>query len=187
MYAVKDDLTTFVHDEAKVGRNGSGEPVEYIPSSALRQYWNETRLRDAFLEYDLHENSDEISNKFLRVFSILVYIGEPRAIERFRGYARDDHSLPVKEFPSDWLKLPNTGNIYQSFLEHQWMFCPLEFSSDFIHKRHLPTPMILPVASMDPLCKEHGDGDVAIVYRVRIDSRCKDDIPNVSIIFFDGV
>ncbi|KAH6894586.1 kinase-like domain-containing protein [Thelonectria olida] len=172
-----NDFSEYLKKKFKTGRNGCDEKAEYVPRLVLKEYWQANRLKHLLSECDLRENSGQILKHFLCVFSILVYIGNPKAIERFRSYQFDDHNLPLTSRPNDWPKTPDNDELFEKFYKHQWMFCPLEFCHGYMHKRHLEPQMILPVTYKQRLSDKSADGDVAVVYKVGIDGECNKTIP----------
>ncbi|CAM1509884.1 Fc.00g002190.m01.CDS01 [Cosmosporella sp. VM-42] len=177
------EFRKYVSSSSVEGRNGRDVAVQYISLSKLDTYWTESTIRAVLQACNpiLQENIPQIRKEFIRVFSVLVYIGQPREIGLFTRCGFDDHRLPFVDAPSDWPpKLP----FYDEFANHQWMFCPLVFTEDYIHKRHLPLRQILPVTYVKQLKQEGCDGGVAIVWQVDIHECCNRLVPEGTSVVF---
>ncbi|KAF5690645.1 serine threonine kinase [Fusarium denticulatum] len=136
---------TYVESKLVNGVNGHGKTVAYVPGTDLENYWSQANVDDILDSHDrpIHESSTYIAKKLRHIFSNLVYTGHTQQISWFCQHVRNlsDHHLPfsVQELPQNcaWSK---------DFLEHQWKFCPLAFTSDTVFKRTLHSKHILPVA-----------------------------------------
>ncbi|KAF4982069.1 hypothetical protein FDECE_17584 [Fusarium decemcellulare] len=163
----------WLNRQMKEGVNGHGEPAFYVPPSQLKRYWTEQKVRDILHSCDppVQENANQIATRFLRIFSVLVHIEQPQDITMFIRKNIDDHQMPRSDLPSDFpAKMDRV-------LEDQWMFCPLEFTHDQIHKRELHALQILPVTYEKMLREESPDRDAARVWKVRIHPDCNSLIP----------
>lgn len=119
-------------DKHKVkGVNGTGNQADYVPYTALEEYWQHDRISKILLscnyEKAINVMITEVMKRFLRIFSTLVYIsrsGAPKVsyIEQFCRLDLDDHNLPFTTGPLAFSeaptvkKPPNTSwNISSSF------------------------------------------------------------------------
>ncbi|KAH6869673.1 kinase-like domain-containing protein [Thelonectria olida] len=167
-----------------LGRNGYDASVPYITRSALAEYWWEDRVREILNNCGIHEHAHTIVRSYLRIFSILVYIGMPQAIGLFTERQLRDDYLPIIGHPADWPDdLPNRDVLHE-FHDYQWAFCPLQFSDGYMHKRRLAPRMILPVSFKERLNQDLGGGDAAAVWRVEIDGECNQGVlPEGPVVF----
>lgn len=151
------------------GVNGDDQKVPYIAPAILETYWTEKRVDDILNAHEppIPQSADMIISQYLRIFSILIYIGEPGEISWFCPHVKNinDIHLPLdrESFP---IRCPWAGN----FLETQWMFNPLIFTSDFIYKRIVPCKTILPVTYEEPLTEKRGGHSK--VLKVQLHSKC---------------
>ncbi|RMJ20214.1 hypothetical protein CDV36_000098 [Fusarium kuroshium] len=148
------------------GMNGENQTCFYVPSSRLKAYWTPDNIRKVLDSCDLQESAAQIAEKFVRVFSTLVYVGQPENITLFLRKDRDDLQLPISPLPREWP--PCLGD----FHDEQWMFCPLEFSKHLIYKRELHRQQILPVTYLESLRDNAWGGDGPSIHKVEIHSEC---------------
>ncbi|KAM0425860.1 hypothetical protein ACHAPT_008798 [Fusarium lateritium] len=157
-------------DEAGLPSEREGQPPRkdclYVPPSLLKEYWDKNPVRQVLDSCSLHANADQITKRFLRVFSTLVYIGQPENVTLFTLKNRDDYQLPILELPREF------PPALQEFWEQQWMFCPLEFSRDLVYKRELHSRHILPVTYRESLRDNAYGGDGPSIRKVEIHPKC---------------
>lgn len=127
------------------GVDGKDQAVPYVPLSALEKYWTDERIIEILKTraIQIPEGARFINQGYLRVFSTLVYSGFCDKISWFfhRNTSKvDDHDLPF-----DGNTFEHTGKWFSSFLEHQWMFCPVELTDGYCHQQALDLRVILPV------------------------------------------
>lgn len=151
------------------GQDGHGNTADYVSRPKLEAYWTAERVRNILDSYDppLLEMERQITTSFILIFSVLVYIEKPRAITIFIRTNKDDHHLPFDSFGQEW-----PSSLPSSFLENQWMFCPLEFTSDRVWRRQLPTQQIMPVTFENSFREERRGQTTARVTKVRLHSDC---------------
>jgi serine/threonine protein kinase len=158
-----EDFRQHVGQNMAKGINGEGDEVDYVLPSALKNYWTRVSV-DVILGYE-QSSSEMIVTCFSHVFSILVYIGQPREITWFCNHVNqlDDTRLPFDEssFPS---ACPWASN----FLRSQWMFIPLILTQDRIFDRVLPPQTILPVKYVKALKEKCGDQETAALWEVQL-------------------
>jgi hypothetical protein len=162
------------------GVNGEDQVVLYVPLAALKKYWTETRVNDILNcpTSPIAENPRVIIESYLQIFSTLVYNGHfDRISWFFRSNPKnlDDHNLPfnaqVFERTSDWSN---------SFLEHQWMFCPAEFAERRYHKRIFDSKVILPVTYSGDIRARRIGPDGATLRKYQLNSHSNSIAPKVS-------
>ena len=159
----------FVSHKLLEGQDGHGRAAQYVPLGCLEEYWTDYHVRELLDSSDppIAENARQVRTSYLRVFSILTYIGQTRDIVLFVARSRDDHQLPLDDRSYEWL--PSLS----LFLETQWMFCPLEFPRDVVWKRQLSAQQILPATFVDgPLREERRGQGAARIRKVRLHDAC---------------
>ncbi|KAF4946483.1 hypothetical protein FGADI_11121 [Fusarium gaditjirri] len=161
----------YVQKELIFGIDGEGKVVSYIPPCALKAYWTERRVNSILTSpaTPIDATHQTISNGYLQIFSILVFIDHcdkiPVICSNVKGL--DDHNLP---FPPDYFEPKSKW--FDEFLENQWMFCPFIFSHAGVYKRPLHSRTILPI-TYDEYIKERRVGpDAAVLRKVRIHDQC---------------
>ncbi|KAF4439105.1 serine/threonine protein kinase [Fusarium austroafricanum] len=154
------------------GVNGEGQRVSYVPPTVLKHYWTDKRVNAVLNTYDppIDQSHVVIINNHLHIWSILVYIGQPREITWFCSNIKglDDLHLPLykETFP------PNLDSWVDQFLQEQWMFNPLNFTLDNIYKRVLPPKTILPLTYEKALTEKRGGQDAASLWKVQLHTQC---------------
>ncbi|KAM6509941.1 hypothetical protein FALCPG4_017577 [Fusarium falciforme] len=158
----------WVERNKKTGLDGDKQERPYVPPFLLKGYWKAGAAVQEILKCcNLQENALQITTQFVRIFSTLVYIGQPWDISLFLRQKRDDHHLPFKVLPDEW------NSILPRFLESQWMFCPLEFNKeDLPYKRELNTRQILPVTYLGSLRGKAWGGEGPSIEKVQIHNEC---------------
>ncbi|KIL87932.1 hypothetical protein FAVG1_08814 [Fusarium avenaceum] len=164
-----DHFRLYVEANLALGVNGDDEKVPYIAPAMLKSYWTKRRVDDILnaQKPPISQSADIIISQYLRIFSILVYIGEPRKISWFCSNIRymNDIALPLDKnsFP---IRCPWAS----AFLETQWMFSPLIFMPDLLYKRTVPCKTILPVTYERPLTEKCGGHSE--VWKVQLHPEC---------------
>ncbi|EEU36982.1 uncharacterized protein NECHADRAFT_52172 [Fusarium vanettenii 77-13-4] len=156
----------WAHKSQKPGVNGKKEECPYVPPLLLKTYWTPERVKEVVESFSFHVPVAEITERFLCVFSILVYIGQPDKISLFISKNYDNFNLPFTELP------PEMSPSLQEFVDQQWMFCPLEFSDSLMYKRDLPTRRILPVTYLESLRDKAWRGDGPSIRKVHVHPEC---------------
>lgn len=156
----------WVRCNQRTGINGDSQECPYVPQSFLKKYWNEVAIREVLDSSNIHENVNWITHGFLSVFSTLVYIGQPQNISLFLRKNLDDLQLPLYELPFEWSPDLDT------FIEEQWMFCPLQFTEVLIYKRELHRRHILPVTYLESLREGVEGGGGPSLHKVEIHPEC---------------
>lgn len=158
-----EDFRQHVKQHIARGVNGEGEEVDYVPPSVLTDYWTREKV-DNILGYE-QSDGEMIVRYFCRVFSILVYIGQPQEITWF--YKSHKH-LDDTRLDFDETCFPCACQWIDSFLTFQWMFIPLILTEDKIFNRVLPPQTILPVKYVKPLTTQYGGQDTATILEVQV-------------------
>ncbi|KAI0020697.1 hypothetical protein F4780DRAFT_779370 [Xylariomycetidae sp. FL0641] len=155
------DFSAFVEKQRKLysGRDVDENEYHYVPRSALKAYWDKSKVAAVLHAYGSALQWSDIGairQHYLQVFSVLVYI-QPRHtqavqyLSEFEHYGLDDDKLPFEDWPSQWPQDPAHQIIYEAFVEKQWSFFPLRFENLRLNDRHLHRKMILPIKEMQTL------------------------------------
>ncbi|KAF6530420.1 hypothetical protein HZS61_001732 [Fusarium oxysporum f. sp. conglutinans] len=166
------------------GVNGEDKVVSYVPLSALKRYWTVKRVNNILNcpTNPISENPRVIIESHLQIFSTLVYKGFCDRISWFfRSNPKnlDDHNLPF-----DAQVFDRTYDWSNSFLEHQWMFCPAEFADRRYHKRIFDSKVILPVTHLSDIRPKRRGPDGAILRKYQLNSHSNSIVPNNKTIVF---
>ncbi|KAJ4089511.1 hypothetical protein NW760_011876 [Fusarium oxysporum] len=148
------------------GVNGNDEVVPYVPLSALEKYWTDERVIEVLNSRTINfpEGARFINQGYLRIFSTLVYSGFCDKISWF--FYRNTLNVDDYDLPFDDNTFEHTSEWSSSFLEHQWMFCPVGFTDGYCHRQALDLRVILPVTYGEYI-KAHRTGpDGAILRKV---------------------
>ncbi|KAI3394706.1 hypothetical protein diail_2291 [Diaporthe ilicicola] len=131
------------------GKNGHGEVQYYLPLSELLTYWTIPRIRAACESYSerIIVKHNVIRDRFLRVFSTLVYIGSLSYLPAFQRRDLSDQRFPDTTLPGFWESSPAHMSMFENFRNHQWMFFPVIIDRDSLDDRLLPPEQILPLWS----------------------------------------
>ncbi|KAG5759530.1 hypothetical protein H9Q72_012345 [Fusarium xylarioides] len=148
------------------GVDGKDQVVPYVPLSALEKYWTDERVIEILKTraIQIPEGVRFINQGYLRIFSTLVYSGFCDEISWF--FHRNTSKVDDYDLPFDGNTIESTSQWVNSFLDHQWMFCPVELIDGYCHQEALDLRVILPVTYGEYL-KAHRTGpDGAILRKV---------------------
>ncbi|KAG5774801.1 hypothetical protein H9Q73_011525 [Fusarium xylarioides] len=135
----------YLRDNLIDGVNGEGKAVPYIPLSALKTYFTkshfDTIVRSLKVAHPgITTVTADFHTSYLRILSILLYIGYADSVNWFTSNNLQDSDLPLDE-----RYLQHKPSWFNAFSEHQWKFCPIIISPDGNFKRVLPSKAIFPV------------------------------------------
>lgn len=163
----------FVEDNCQDGTLSSeaevsGANCRFAPYPALRDYFDDRdRLRKLLRAIcpstrESLVDPRAVQENYVRVFSILLCIGEERHIESFvqRENLNDDR-LPFDERPQFFPSAAVAdSDFFPAFHKKQWMFCPPDFC-------HYKRPTWQPNRILPIVCKEKiSDGGSAVTYKI---------------------
>jgi hypothetical protein len=119
-------FASYINRNLEVGYATDGREANYVPPSKLREYWTRARIEQVLREHGLVLNAQAIRSDYLRIFSILVYIGAVVCLtDVFTEHERTDSKFPEERCP--WSAAPPAyASLWPAFDEHQWKFFPLE-------------------------------------------------------------
>jgi hypothetical protein len=121
---------------------------EFISDHALRCYLTPDRLKN-YLADPLEWES--IQNGYLRVFSILLYIGRKEYITSFTPHINlDDENLPFQH-SKYWPQ--QCESFFQLFFEAQWQFCAQPLRRGKLNDARFPQQAIMPITKCTLLRK----------------------------------
>jgi hypothetical protein len=144
-------------------------PQPYIPRKVLVTFWTDDKINQAFGELRgrrpplLEPNT--IRRKFIRLFSLLIYIGRLSHLRRFTQYRLVDENFPIRSYPSDWRDHPGLRQLYEQVEEHQWKFFPLIFDQVELYDQTLSPKHIIPINTEE----EIRAGADATVYKIDVE------------------
>lgn len=179
------EFRQWVQNNARTGVNGFDKEEKYVSDTQLADYWSPTNLYEILstIEPPLAVPVDTIRQMYLRIFSILVFIGKLGNISLFSKPGINDNNLPLG--PNHLL--PEWHGCLDEFLEEQWQFCPWAFPEGESNERQLPARQILPIRYEVPVAREGWISPAARINVVNIDDDYCQSIPRVSIITQDIV
>ena len=177
-------IQDFLHWKAnpdlhKQGCRGSTNTVGtiYISRVALEKMLTkeriETLLDELFRDTTLPApDAEEVKDKFLRPFAILLSAGFGRMISHFVDYlSLRDQSLPFASESKDFPKSTHQ-NLYKAFCEEQWQFCPVRL--EYNMRPRLESDYILPIIHKEKI----GKGGSSNVHKIIVDEDYCEPWPN---------
>ena len=148
------------------GSNSSSSEAKFIQFYALQDYFDANRMGKIFKLLSQPNLGNEICRKnYLRVFSILVFIGKAEYITQFIRYPDlDDRHLPFlspTHPPHNW---PPIKEFYPAFYSAQWQFCPQKFARENLWNVCFEEDHILPIVEKIQMRK----GRSAVIYKIKV-------------------
>ncbi|KAF5716911.1 serine threonine kinase [Fusarium mundagurra] len=180
------EFRQWVQNNARTGVNGFDKEEKYISDTQLADYWSPANL------YEIISNTnppislpvDTIRQIYLRIFSILVFIGKLGNFSLFSKRGYNDSSLPLG---TNHL-LPEWHGCLDAFLDEQWQFCPWAFPERESDERQLPARQILPIRYEVPVTREGWTSPAARINVVNIDEDYCQSIPKKAVFkIYEGV
>lgn len=135
---------------AHIGRDIAGNSRNYVPLSALQEYWTPKRISRVLHAFPERLDLDIgiIRRQYLRIFSTLVY-SENDAVRNlqplFISRNLSDGSFPWRNPPSAWPDEKFFRDVFAQIAGHQWQFFPLHFRSDRLQDLYADDECILPI------------------------------------------
>jgi len=167
-----NDFSRYVGLKKTSGINGYGKSDDYVSIRALKEYWNKSSVGNILHSFNppINVDIDDIIKRYLRTFSILVYINRVPYIRHFMQYDYDDEKgLPYNETMSFGLpKSDETCKVWENILKNQWIFCPFQFGPKKIYLRPLDQRCILPIDVIRQLTPDTLDEEAAVVQVVKL-------------------
>lgn len=144
-----------------------------MPHNELFRYWTIARIRDACESYSegIDTRPDLIRNRYLRVFSTLVYVGHLAYIPAFQQNELWDQRFPNTTLPGPWAPVPSYRSMFDAFKDHQWMFFPVILDRDSLDSSWLPPERILPI-HIEEIIRPQLHSERAAITKVRFHPSC---------------
>ncbi|QGI85876.1 uncharacterized protein FFB20_10578 [Fusarium fujikuroi] len=180
------EFRQWVEINARTGVNGFGEDKKYVSGTQLENYWSPTTLCEIISTIDppIAVSVDTIRQMYLRIFSILVFIGKLGNISLFSKPGINDSNLPLG---TNHL-LPEWRGCLDEFLIQQWQFCPWAFPRLESDERQLPARQILPLRYEAQLTREGWSSPAARIQVVNIDEDYCESIPREAVFkIYEGI
>lgn len=151
------------------GNDGLGNGARYIPFDALEEYWQDNRISHILNicsdETPIHVSIDDILTRYLRVFSILVYISTSESVKlnyitRFIERDIDDKLLPFKSQPDAFPNAADGTQTFEQFQKAQWLFSSIVLGPYRLRSKELPIGSILPFTVEEVLSGKPGESTI---------------------------
>lgn len=170
-----DDFVAFVRSKENEykGRDGRGKEQHYVPLTELSTYWTIPKIREACESYSeaFPTRHRLIKDRYLRVFSTLVFIGKLSYLPAFQRMGLGDQRFPDTTLPNDWEQSPSHRSMFDDFKSHQWTFFPVILDRDSLDDTWLPPERILPVR-VQATIREQLYSDRAAITKVQFHPSC---------------
>ncbi|KAF4955730.1 hypothetical protein FGADI_4301 [Fusarium gaditjirri] len=170
----------YLQNEHVDGMNVEGNAAPYISLSALKRYFTTSHIDTIMRPWEPSPSdiATDIRSSYLRIFSILVYIGNADCIRWFTSNDLQDSDLPFDES-----SLQHKPSWSDAFLEEQWKFCPIMISADGNFKRSLSSKTILPVTYEKSIAGENQGPNKPRIWQVKVHPGCSYNIEDERVVF----
>ncbi|SCO09502.1 uncharacterized protein FFB20_13313 [Fusarium fujikuroi] len=170
----------YLRDNLVDGVNGEGKAAPYIPFSALKRYFTKGRIDTIMKSIEIYpaDMTKDIQSSYLRIFSLLVYLGYPDSITWFTSNGLQDSDLPLTGSPP-----PQNPSWYTAFLKEQWTFCPIIISADGDFTQTLPSKAILPVTYEKAIDGKNKGPDDPKLWQVKVHPGCSHKLVDDTVVF----
>ncbi|ETS80187.1 hypothetical protein PFICI_07716 [Pestalotiopsis fici W106-1] len=159
------DFAAEVGSMSRTGVDGFGQDQLYVPYDALVAFWTPQRISEVVDAYNLQTPRQIIKDKYLRIFSILVYGNCVQYFPDLVSRLIYDGHLPLSHRPATWPDADPFQDMLDSFLSNQWRFCPLIFKPSRLNGHELHSQQIFPLLQKTCLAGSN-------VFRVEVDASC---------------
>ncbi|KAF4498675.1 serine threonine kinase [Fusarium agapanthi] len=146
------------------------QEIGYVSISSLKDYWTNARIHEVVKSCLIEADIDQIAERFLRIFSLLVQVGRHGDIKTFLERDLDDET-----FASPGLSHERMTEFSDVFKKH-WSFFPVEFKSHPSQPQELLSRQILPITYYESF-KQGNRRFEAALYKVQIGSDYCDLVP----------
>lgn len=167
-----DRFKDHIERNLETGHEAQGSPAKFASFHRLTQYWS--AHADDVQEIvsntgDLNYQIEDIRKRYLRIFSILVWISMTgrsyvRYLKHFVRNGKEDPILPFRERPAFFPSTTDSEVFWTTFFKHQWMFCPVQLGPRGIYDRDLHPNQILPFSISGDL----GSPDIGRPAKIRL-------------------
>lgn len=147
--------------------DGLGNGAKYIPLERLENYWQNNPISHVLNscrdESPIHVSIDDILTRYLRIFSILVYISTPENIKLhyIKSFTSEDISdtrLPFKTKPEALSNAADGVHTFELFQKNQWPFSPVALGPNRLQSKELLPRSVLPFTVQKVLAGGNGEG-----------------------------
>ncbi|CCT63252.1 uncharacterized protein FFUJ_00122 [Fusarium fujikuroi IMI 58289] len=160
----------WVMQNQRIGLNGFEQTATYVSVSSLKDYWTNARIQEVLELCLIEADIEQIAERFLRTFSLLVQIGRHRDIKIFLDRDFDDETFASPGLAQG--RLPDFSDIF----EKHWSFFPVEFKSHLTQRQELLSRQILPIKYYELFKKGNRRSESALA-KVQIESDYCDLVP----------
>ncbi|VTT84000.1 unnamed protein product [Fusarium fujikuroi] len=162
----------WVMQNQRIGLNGFEQTATYVSVSSLKDYWTNARIQEVLELCLIEADIEQIAERFLRTFSLLVQIGRHRDIKIFLDRDFDDETFASPGLAQG--RLPDFSDIF----EKHWSFFPVEFKSHLTQRQELLSRQILPIKYYELFKKGNRRSESALA-KVQIESDYCDLVPKI--------
>jgi hypothetical protein len=176
---ITDELSLLLEKNQGMHALNDDRPC-YVTLGDLQNYWTNDNMTQAFRNcHSLdHESGplewhETIRENFLRLFSLLVWIGHLDTIhESFMQHRLTDASFPLTDFPRTWAKTDLRRELFAKILEAQWQFFPLVFDQRKLFNPELSLRHIIPISKIESIQR----GTEIALDAIYVDPTCTVDV-----------
>jgi len=162
----------FITRSKQSGLDGDGLKAYFVASVDLAAYWSRQNIESVVhgLGQPIRVPVDVIEARYLRVFSLLVYVERASLLEEFACRNLSDGLFPLCRFPPTWPDdSPLHRDLYELIREHQWMFFPLVINQGSMCNRKLRTRHILPIVEREVI----KDSPAVTITKIKVPWGCQ--------------
>lgn len=166
-----DEFQQYSSSEQVLGLGALGQHTPYVPLTGIQKYWKRPHALKALeiVAKMCHQKTEIILQDYIRILSILLYIGHPQLLAQFVSAGQADINLPYK--CADSVPLSHDGygknkrrSRADDFFDQQWLFSPVTFSEQVLSGSKLGPWEVLPVGTERLEGKSFRAGDVVSDY-----------------------
>ncbi|KAK0712015.1 hypothetical protein B0H67DRAFT_669774 [Lasiosphaeris hirsuta] len=161
----------------------SESKAEFVPLVALHRFWTVEKIKDVLwsVRPRIRTDPQHLLDKYLVVFSVLVWMSAPEKIDTIKELNVDDDNLPIDERLINGTDQSDTKEFLNDFSKHQWRFCPLTLDCRPF-KKQLNPYHILPITSQELLdSTADEEEDDVVVYKAQWHRFCLGSLPEYRI------
>jgi hypothetical protein len=177
---ITDELSALLKKNKGVHAIDDDRPC-YVTLRDLQDFWTNDNMTQAFRNcHSLDHESGPlewhgaIRENFLRLFSLLIWIGHLETIhESFMQHRLTDASFPLTDFPHHiWEHTDLRQELFEKILEEQWKFFPLVFDQRQLFNPALSSRHILPIRKIEQIQR----GTEIVLDAIHVDPACTVDV-----------
>ncbi|KAF4460656.1 kinase domain-containing [Fusarium albosuccineum] len=147
------------------GQDGTGNKQQcYIPLPSLEQFWEHRNVGTILTQHNITQSHAIITESFLGVFSLLVYVDKVNLLDAFVEHSLRDDCFPLTRRPPSWPDTPVYHELFEKIDKWQWIFFPVPFHQHKLHNQVLSPSHILPICTTEHL----KNGDTVQVHKIEV-------------------